>query len=197
MHKWGAAAAYCCARLLVARANRAVIVFAMFCSVFCPNPFQRLWSCSLLSFLNTLTPPRIIYNPSKSSHSFRSICLVPQHVSLHSFLHLPCPQKTPLHSKNIRQPCVFNVGCQRPLFKNSFVPHFVFFVRAISASHPRFTRYRLAPLTTASRESTSLRSAAFPLAFVRLKAALPALFSASPTHSPRPPTPKESGIAVV
>ncbi|WP_373835387.1 hypothetical protein, partial [Bacteroides heparinolyticus] len=32
--KWGATAAYCCARLLVARANRAVIVFALFRSVF-------------------------------------------------------------------------------------------------------------------------------------------------------------------
>ena len=184
MHKWGAAAAYCCARLLVARANRAVIVFAMFCSVFCPNPFQRLWSCSLLSFLNTLTPPRIIYNPSKSSHSFRSMCLVPQHVSLHSFLHLPCPQKTPLHSKNIRQPCVYNLGCQRP--------HSASLHCGLSLSAT------LAPLADGSR--LSLRQASKALHCVPLLCYLPSFgsrllyllcFSASPTHSPRPPTPKE------
>ena len=73
----------------------------------------------------------------------------------------------------------------------------LFFVQAIPASHLRSTRYRLAPLTTASRESTSLRFAAFPLAFVRLRAALPARFSSSPSHSPRPPTPEKRGSAVI
>ena len=42
MYKWGAAAAYCCARLLVARANRAVIVFALFRFVFLSQPFSAV-----------------------------------------------------------------------------------------------------------------------------------------------------------
>lgn len=118
------------------------------------------------------------------------MCLVPQHVSFHSFLHLLCPQKNYTSRQKHTPALRFQRRLSVPSFR--FAP-----LRAISASHPRSTRYRLAPLTAASKESTSLRSAAFPLAFVRLKAALPARFSASPSHSPRPPTPKESGIAVI
>ena len=44
----GQTAAYCCARLLVARANRAVIVFAMFRSVFCPTLFS---GCGRVRFI--------------------------------------------------------------------------------------------------------------------------------------------------
>lgn len=121
-------------------------------------------------------------------HSLRS-CLTS---FAHSFLHLPCPQKkTTLHGKNIRQPCVFNVGCQSLTTNRSFAPHFAFFRLDYPCQPPSFHSLSARASHYGKQESTSLRSAAFPLAFVRLKAALPALFSASPSHSPRPPTPEK------
>jgi len=51
--------------------------------------------------------------PSKSSHSLAHYV----RPSLHSLTHsctCPAHKKTTLRGKNIRQPCVFNVGSQRP-----------------------------------------------------------------------------------
>ena len=51
--------------------------------------------------------------PSKSSHSLAHYV----RPSLHSLTHsctCPAHKKTTLRDKNIRQPCVFNVGSQRP-----------------------------------------------------------------------------------
>lgn len=58
MHKWGAAAAYCCARLLVARANRAVIVFALLASPSSSSfgivQIPLRYICPLLSFRSSV-----------------------------------------------------------------------------------------------------------------------------------------------
>ena len=166
----------------------------MQCSVsfFCP-PFQRLWSCSLYFVPQSARTTTTFIKPKQEQSFHRSLrsCLTSFTLS---FLHLPCPQK----NYTARQKHTPALRFQRRLSEPSLqIAHSflisLFSVLAIPASHLRSTRYRLAPLTTASRESTSLRFAAFPLAFVRLRAALPARFSASPSHSPRPPTPKEFG----
>ena len=116
------------------------------------------------------------------------------------------PQKNSTISKNIRQPCVFNVACQSPhyalprakpsarcssLKAHRTMPPF----RAIPVRHPRSTRKRLAPLPTVSKQSTPLRYAALPLASGRLMAVLPALYGYART-SPRPPTPSDRFNAV-
>ena len=73
----------------------------LLCSVsfFCPNPFQRLRSCSFR--YTPFTPPRII-NPSKRSHSF-----TPFRKHFITFFHSrPCfsCKKTSLHAKNRASP---------------------------------------------------------------------------------------------
>lgn len=191
MYKWGAAAAYCCARLLVARANRAVIVFALFRSVFfVPTLFSgcgrvRFFRSSIRSHHHESykTQARAVIHFAQCAsylNTFRSIhsCTCPAH------------KKTSLHGKNIRRPCVSNVGCQRP--------HSASLHSGLSLSAT------LAPLADGSR--LSLRQASKALHCVPLLCYLPPFgsrllyllcFFASPTHSPRPPTHKEYGITVV
>lgn len=108
--KWGAIAAYCCARLLVARANRAVIVFAFLRCL--SQPFSAVvvvFAPFLPQCAHTTTS---CYYPSKCRRSFASLRSVPTLHSAHSVLHLPNPKH--LRGKKLRQPCVFNVGSQRP-----------------------------------------------------------------------------------
>lgn len=183
MYKWGAAAAYCCARLLVARANRTVIVFALFLSVFfVPTLFSgcgrvRFFRSSISSHHHESykTQARAVIHFAQCAsylNTFRSIhsCTCPAHKKNYT-----SQQK---HTPALR----FQRRLSAPSFR--FAPF-----RAISVSHPRSTRWRLAPLTTASKQSTPLRFATLLLAFVRLKAALPALFfphrpHTAPDHPP-------------
>ena len=185
MYKWGAAAAYCCARLLVARANRAVIVFAMFRSVFLPQPFSAV-VVVFASFVPQSAHTTTNHIKPKQEQSFISLNVPRTSTRFAPFipaLALPT-KKTTLHSKNIRQPCVSNVGCQRP--------HSASLHSGLSLSAT------LAPLADGSR--LSLRQASKALHCVPLLCYLPPFgsrllyllcFSASPTHSPRPPTPNK------
>lgn len=88
----------------------------------------------------------------------------------HSFLHLPCPQKKiTLHGKNIRQPCVFNVGCQSPYCKPLIRSSFRFFPFRLSLPAT------FVPLAIGSR--LSLRQAGKALHFVPLLSHLPSFGS--------------------
>jgi hypothetical protein len=108
----GAAAAYSCARLRVARANRAVTFFAVLRRL-ASHPFQRSLPCSLWAFrcaaLSTLTPQHR-FIPSKSGHSFAPFRRLH---SVRSFLHL-LSRQTPTRQKKSRQPCRFTVGSRSP-----------------------------------------------------------------------------------
>jgi len=133
MYKWGAAAAYCCARLLVARANRAVIVFAMFRFVFFAQPFSAV-VVVFASFVSQSAHTTTNYIKPKQEQSFISLkASCTSTLFAPFFLHLPCPQKnyTP------RQKTTPALRLQRRLSAPSFrfAP-----LWAISVSHPRSTR---------------------------------------------------------
>ena len=102
----GSAAADSCARLRVARANRAVTFFAMFRFVFLlPTLFS---GCSRVRFgrASRRSHHYTFFSPSKRNvfHSFISFRRLH---CIHSFnpLHLPTRKKTSLHGKKTRQPC--------------------------------------------------------------------------------------------
>lgn len=71
--KMGAAATYCFARLLVARANRAVTLFAVLHHL--SHPFHRFLPCSLQSYLLALTPQSIFYPKQKPSFTYSIHCV--------------------------------------------------------------------------------------------------------------------------
>ncbi len=157
------------------------------CSVsfFCPNPFQRSLPCSFWSCLPTLTPQNILYPKQECRRSFRKLHSTSSISFAHSVATLAQPtKKTTLHSKNSASPAV-NGSRPQPSFRYRYIPGYLL-------PPPSLHSQRLAPLPTSSKKITPLRSANFLLASGRLRAALPTLFSASPTHSPRPPTPKDS-----
>ena len=87
----------------------------MHCSVpfFYPTLF---FGCGRVRFFRTSIRSHhheLYKKPSKSSHSLAHYV----RPSLHSLTHsctCPAHKKTTLRGKNIRQPCVFNVGSQRP-----------------------------------------------------------------------------------
>ena len=78
----GAAAAYCYARLLVVRANRAVTVFAMFRFVFLPQPFLAVFAVFVL-----VVPP-----DTHTAKHFLSQARVPPFISQTTFhkFHFVC-----------------------------------------------------------------------------------------------------------
>ncbi len=143
----GSAAAYCCARLRVARANRAVTLFALFRFV-----FLLLFSAVVVVFVSVapqaalfpLTPPHILYPASTVIHSLHFALL---HF-IHSFLPLLFPQKK-LHctAKNRATPAA------KPWASGT--------LRVISVRHPRSTRSRLAPLHYAGKKLLRYCSAYF------------------------------------
>lgn len=158
----------CCARLRVSQANRAVIVFAMFRFVFLPTP-----SAVVVVFAIFRTSIRShhhdLYKTQARAVIPSLITFVPHFI--HSFipaLALPA-KKTTLHSKNIRQPCVFNVGCQSPLYKSLIRSSFRFFPFWLSLPAT------FVPLAIGSR--LSLRQAGKALHFVSLLSHLPSFGS--------------------
>jgi hypothetical protein len=202
-----------CARLLVARANRAVTFFAMFRSVFLPALFSGLCRVSFRSFrkLHALHSHRkTFFIPSKSRPasitSFHKF-----HFILSACRHLPCPQKkTPLHSKKTRQPCVFHVGSRSPRFASHSSSSlgivqitqapFVLCPRSFVSSLRYTPGYpaaaTLAPLAVGSRLSTAQaknHSAIAPLIFYLLRSGSRLLYLRCFGYahsSPRPPTPE-------
>jgi len=140
----------CCARLRVSQANRAVIVFAMFRFVFLPT-----LSAVVVVFAIFRTSIRSLhhdfYKPKQEQSFHRSLrsCLTS---FTHSFLHLPCPQKNYTAQQKHTPALRFQRRLSEPSLQiaHSFLIS-LFSVLAIPASHLRSTRYRLAPLTTASR----------------------------------------------
>ena len=132
----GSAAADSCARLRVARANRAVTFFAMFRFVFLlPTLFS---GCSRVRFgrASRRSHHYTFFYPSKS----RSASIIPFHkfhFILSAYRHLPTRKKTSLHGKKPASPAV-NGRHPQPLFRFTTL-------RAICVCHPRSTRRRLAP----------------------------------------------------
>lgn len=109
---------YCFARLRVARANRAVTIFAMFRFAF-SHPFSGLcrirsfYFATCLRFISYTHTAKALFIPSRKLVFFvRSIAS--QAPLFHSLHPHPCPTpKATLHSKKSRQPCHFVVGVQR------------------------------------------------------------------------------------
>lgn len=151
-------------------------------SFFCPNPFLRSLPCSFSPFryaaLRSITPQNILYPKQECRHSFRKLHSINSIPFAHSVATLAQPaKKTTLHSKNSASPAV-NGSRPQPSFRYRYIPGYLL-------PPPSLHSQRLAPLPTASKKITPLRSANFLLASGRLKAALPALFSlrALPPHS--------------
>ena len=146
----------------------------VFRSVFLPQPF--FIGCGRVLFATLQLHHRAFSIPSKSRHSLHS-------VALHFVYSGTCParKKNYTSRQKLRQPC------RKRLPPAAF--HFV--TRHLLAAPSLHSRTaRASPLH--KQKITSLRYANFLLVPFRLKAALPALFFASPTHNPRPPTPKDS-----
>lgn len=148
----GAAAADCCARLRVARANRAVTIFAMFRFVFLPTLFSGLCRVrfghsatlhSLRSHRKTLFIPSKSRLVLKRSIPLRSILL------LRPCRHLLCPQKNYTSQQKIA-----------PALRQAVGVHSLHYVTAICVRHPRSTRRRLAP-DAAAKKCTPFRYAPF------------------------------------
>ena len=161
----------------------------MHCSApfFLPNPFQRLWSCSLHSASYIpLTPPRIYKPKQEQSFALFTVISYLNFRSARSFLHLPCPQK----NYTARQKHTPALRLQRrlppPSLKKLIRTSFRFSVRAICVSHPRSARRRLASL--------SLRQAEKALRFATLLFHLPSVGSGLLyllCFSPPTPTPPD------
>lgn len=151
-------------------------------TVFGSQPISAVFAVFVRSFLPALTPQGI-FIPSKSCLSFTSFRFSP----LRSFVPaLAFPPKH-LQAKNSASPAA------KPLAVEALTTF-----RATLVCHPRSTRSRLAPLHYAGKKTTPLLLRLFFTASFRLKAALPVfgLNPASPTHSPRPPTPEEMQLNI-
>ncbi|HOG19602.1 MAG TPA: hypothetical protein PKW37_04090 [Salinivirgaceae bacterium] len=130
INKRGQTATTSCARLRVARANRAVMFFALLRSVFLPYPpFKAV----VVVFVPHTTTQ---LSSKQAQHSFTTLRFAP----FRSII-LPLPQpckKTTLRDKKTRQPCVIKRRQSAP-----FSP--LCSVQASSVCPPRSTRKRLAP----------------------------------------------------
>jgi len=131
--------------------------------------------CGLSYFISQARVPP--FTSQTTFHKFHFVCSFSRHTC-------PYPQKNYTTQQKLRQPCRKRQPSAAliPLSLHSGLP-------AAAALSPLATA-RASP--SISRPNTPFHSAVCPPAFGRLRAALPALFSASPTHSPRPPTPKGS-----
>lgn len=114
------------------------------------------------------------------------MCFVPQHISLHSFLHLPTPQKTTPTLRLQRR-----LSAPSLQIVHSFLTHFFPFVLSLPATIVQLAIGSRLLLRQASEQSTSLRSTTLLLASVRFKAALPALFLLRPRQAPDHHPPKK------
>ena len=113
----------------------------------CSVPFfypTLFFGCGRVRFFRTSIRSHhheLYKKPSKSSHSLAHYV----RPSLHSLTHsctCPAHKKTTLRGKNIRQPCVFNVGSQRP--------HYATLRSGFLYLPPSLHSQRLAPLPRSS-----------------------------------------------
>jgi hypothetical protein len=153
----------------------------MFRFVFLPTLFSGLcrvrFGHSAYAPFPPFTPQNIVYPKQKPSFSH----YIPQ-ATFRSFIPaLALPAKK-LHftAKNHASPAASRRRPQPPLRYGYLCPP--------PSLHSQTAR--ASPLR--SKKITSLPLRQFFTASFRLKAVLPALFYATPTHSPRPPTPKKT-----